>query len=652
MAAWPDWLDDIWAKSPQKGQERGETLAEHTWQTLERLVDLMRLRPALPQALAMPRLWQVLFWAAFLHDFGKAAEGFQAGLRGQGRWDHRHEVLSLAFLDWIAAGFTSEEQAWLAAVIVSHHKDASDIAELYAPPRDEEGVEPLGTCLGDLSAEAVSGLYRWLSECAASWVAELAPAEAGVTAPALPGREQALAMACEQGVKRVRRWLDVYSRFLRQLERNPRRELITAALALRGHLINADHSASAHAGPLPRPDFNADSILASRGLSREQLDDHQRRAAKTADSVILTAPTGSGKTEAALLWAAHLADGAGGLPRLFYTLPYQASMNAMKERLAGAFGGDHVGLQHGRSLLALYRLILEHEHEPKRAEALARRARDLAKLNYPPVRVLSPYQMLKAMYRLKGYEAQLSDYHNGAFVLDEIHAYEPGRLALILGMVRYLAENYGARFFVMSATMPTIVREYLRQALGQLNEITADAESYISFRRHRLELLDGELLAEENLARIASAALSGKSVLVVCTWVERAQQAYFHLRQALSRRGVRVALLHGRFHMRDRSAKERLVRESKGLQGLVLVATQVVEVSLDIDFDTIYSEPAPLEALLQRYGRVNRRKTRHTLVPVHIFRQPQDGQVIYDPDMVAGTLAGLERQDGEELPAI
>ena len=82
---------------------------------------------------------------------------------------------------------------------------------------------------------------------------------------------------------------------------------------------------------------------------------------------------------------------------------------------------------------------------------------------------------------------------------------------------------------------------------------------------------------------------------------------------ALEADGIPVELLHGRFNVRDRLAKEKFVRsvagsKSQHRRGIVLVATQVVEVSLDIDLDTIYSDPAPLEALVQRFGRINRRR--------------------------------------------
>jgi CRISPR-associated endonuclease/helicase Cas3 len=652
---WPDWLEDIWAKSSERGAgSQPESLAQHTWHVLERLTELMRLRPDLPQKLGVPRLWHVLFWASFLHDFGKATGGFQAMLRGGERWPHRHEVLSLAFLDWIAKGLTSDEQPWVAAAIVSHHKDAAEIQQLYAPPDDPDD-DQLTARVAELDETTLQGLWHWLAECPPAWIKDLGLGEMGISVPALPDQNQAVAMVKQQGVIRIRHWLKVYRRFVRRIERSDERALIIGTLALRGHLVNADHSASAHAGPLPRAQFDADVILAnsaSRRLARDDLYKHQHDADKTDGSALLIAPTGSGKTEAALLWAARQAATRGGLPRLFYTLPYQASMNAMQIRLEKSFPGK-VGLQHGRSLLALYRLLLEHNYGPREAARQAKWARNLVQLNYPPVRVFSPYQMLKGMYRLKGYEAMLTDYHGAAFIFDEIHAYEVKRLALILKTIGYLAQNYNACFLVMSATFPTLIKDWLRDALGDPAEIAAEPVLFDAFKRHQLVLLDGELLSDKGLARIANDAQAGKSVLVVCNLVDRTQTVYRELRERLKKSAIPVELLHGRFTVRDRLDKEKLVREatgstSKQRHSIVLVATQVVEVSLDIDLDTIYTDPAPLEALVQRFGRVNRRREKK-IVPVHVYRQPDDGQKIYDKALVAGTLEVLNRENGKPL---
>lgn len=652
-ARWPDWLDETWAKSAEKGAGgQPETLAQHTWFVLERLADFIRLRPDLPLTVGTPRLWHILFWAAFVHDFGKAASGFQARLRGGERWPHRHEVLSLAFMDWIASAFETNEHAWVAAAIVSHHKDAEEIALLYSPPDDPDD-DQLVEKVAELNPEMLQGLWRWLTECAESWIEALGLQDAGIVVPVWPDAATATAEVAEHGVKRIYYWLNVYRRFVKKLNNSDDRELVIGTLALRGHIINSDHSASAHAGDLPRAVFTGAAVLASCRLDPQTLFNHQIEAWATNGSALLTAPTGSGKTEAALLWAAQQATN-GGLPRLFYTLPYQASMNAMQLRLHETFGEKQVGLQHGRSLLALYRQLLDKDYDPKGAAREAKLARDLAKLNYPPVRVFSPYQMLKGMYRLKGYEARLTDYHGAAFIFDEIHAYEVSRLAMILKTIAYLAQNFDARFLVMSATFPSLLKGRLHEALGGTVEIVANPGVFAAFRRHRLHLLEGELLSEDGLARIVNDARAGKSVLVACNLVDRAQGVYDYLSRTLEPDGIDVELLHGRFNVRDRLAKEQLVRNATGSKSqhrrsMVLVATQVVEVSLDIDLDTIYSDPAPLEALVQRFGRINRRRLQSDLAPVFVFRQPDDGQKIYDPALVQKTMRVLEREQGRPV---
>lgn len=653
-ASWPDWMEEtLWAKSVAKGEGgQPESLARHTWLVLVRLADLIRLRPNLPQQIGVPRLWHILYWAAFLHDFGKAAAGFQDRLRGGERWPHRHEVLSLAFVDWISGGLAEEERLWLVAAIVAHHRDASEILRLYPPVFDDSEEDQLVELVEELEAETLQSLWRWLAECGASWIEDLGLSEFNIAIVNVPDQSEAIALVQKQGAQRIQHWLTRYRRFVRQLEYADSVHVI-GTLALRGYLINADHSASAHAGPLPVVEINARRILKSRRLIYDDLFDHQREAGETTGSILLTAPTGSGKTEAALLWAAHQAKVNGALPRLFYTLPYQASMNAMKQRLDQSFGPDSVGLQHGRSLLALYRLLLEGEDDPREAARYAKWQRNLNQLNYPPVRVFSPYQMLKGMYRLKGYEALLSDYHGAAFIFDEIHAYEVKRLALILKTIQFLKQHFNAKFFIMSATFPSLIKEWLAEILEDPHELKANDTLFDQFKRHRLHLLDGELLSEAGIKRIVADAQQGKSVLVVCNVVDRAQSMYTELSTRLKDVGIHVELLHGRFNMRDRSAKEAFVRNYSGStsdsrRAIVLVATQVVEVSLDIDLDTIYSEPAPLEALVQRFGRINRRRKRK-LAPVHVFAAPDDGQGVYDEELVQRTLAILRCKSGHPI---
>lgn len=638
MPCVPEGLSHLWAKSPLAPGRQAQTLAEHTWEALMRLSDLAHQRPDLPALSRQPRLWHLLFWAVFLHDWGKAAQGFQRLLRGkERRWQFRHEVLSLAFVDWVTAGLSAEETAFLASAIATHHKDFDEI-EGYLEEQEAD-LDPLTAMLGELSREDATALYRWLETCAAPWLDTLEMRPLGVTCPALPPLEQALNSLTPQA---ARRHLHRLERFLRTWEDEPpSAETLRPGIFLRGLLLQSDHLASAGWGALPQPHLSAEAVLHSLALPYRRLYAHQRTAAHTCGHAILLAPTGTGKTEAALLWAVNQR-----LPRLFYTLPYQASMNAMFDRLARIFPGQ-VGLLHGRSTMAQFQRLMEQSYAPQEAARLARLLHNRSGLAYYPARVFSPYQLLKAAFQLKGHEALLSDFTEGAFVFDEIHAYEPARLAMIVATMGFLARAYGARFLVMSATLPAPIRAVLEETLGQVTPIHASQRLLARLRRHRLFLAEGDLLEEGNLRWALEEARQGRRVLVVCNTVHRAQQAWLWMREHLPPE-IPLFLLHGRFTGRDRARKEREMLQAAGLnqvehRPLVVVATQVVEVSLNLDLDVLFSDPAPLEALLQRIGRVNR-LGRRELSPVVVFRGMDEVfRRVYHPiEQVTRTLDVLE----------
>lgn len=650
---YPDWLEHVWAKSPEKGEGgEPESLAAHTWLVLSRFAELVRLRPTLPKDLCREDFWHLLYWSIFLHDFGKAHPAFQGVLRKDKKakaiWGaHRHEVFSLPFLAWFGDGFQEDQTLWLIAAIVSHHREPKELKELY-PTFDEEEEDDLDELMGQFPVQTLGGLWQWLDTCSGTWIERLRLDCANIQPLRLLDQDQAVKQLLEEGALFVRYCLHRYLRWVNTLvgERDGH-TLRTALTILRGLIIQSDHSASAHVGELPALQIRPEVILQRRQLDPRKLYAHQYEAAQIEGSAMLIAPTGSGKTEAALLWAARQPRAA----RLFYTLPYQASMNAMKQRLSHLFGEFQVGLQHGRGLLALYRNLMEREYEPERAASTARWMKNLAELNYPPIRIFSPYQMLKAMYRLKGYEAQLADYVHSLFIMDEIHAYEINRLAMILKTMQYLRENYQACFFVMSATFPSLVQQWICEALEEVNVITADPALYRQFQRHILRYREGDLL--DSLSFVINEVETGKTVLVVCNTVARAQQVYQILSTRLSP-SSRVLLIHGRFHQRDRMNKEKLIQDLFGRGGsrqqpVVLVSTQVVEVSLNIDLDVLFTDPAPLEALVQRFGRVNRSGRRGTQAEVNVFSEPSDGQRIYDPQLVQRALEILRSHDGHVL---
>jgi CRISPR-associated endonuclease/helicase Cas3 len=154
------------------------------------------------------------------------------------------------------------------------------------------------------------------------------------------------------------------------------------------------------------------------------------------------------------------------------------------------------------------------------------------------------------------------------------------------------------------------------------------------------------LLSEESLAAIEKRYRDGEAVLVVAHTVARAQILFDSLG---ARCGAgEVSLLHGRFTAENRAAKENglAARVGTGTRivgaaGCVLVATQVVEVSLDIDFDVLFSDPAPIEALIQRFGRVNRGRRGGERDVVVCTQTGDEANRVYDPEIVARAMAVL-----------
>lgn len=637
----------ILAKSEQKaeGTRRGqpeETLEQHTRLVVERLAGLMHRAPRTAGIAGRPDFWHVAFWAAVIHDFGKAATGFQRMLQSGGeRFGHRHEVLSLAFLPDVA---DEETRQAVTLGVVSHHRDSWVIHDQYILETSKEAnptqVEHLRS---QLRGEDAAALRNWLCTVPEQWREELGFSTAGA-GERRSGDGQDFAQLLDEGL-----WM--YTHFSDAREGGLTGADYPWAILLRGFIQQADRLASAHA-PVPQPHAMPDMAALKAVKGFDDFRDHQRAAAR-AGHLILIAPTGSGKTEAALLWAWAQQRDVGPC-RVTYSLPYQASLNAMQKRLAEDLGME-VAILHGRALQVLFQSVMEKKADGDTLQDLTREARRISDHNHlygPAVAVITPYQLLRAAYRLPGYETVLASVAGSALILDEIHAYEPQRLGMFMALLEDLVGRWGVRACVITATMPGWLRQKLEGLLG-VSARSAPREVALQNCRHRLELREGSMEDPAVLDGIAVRIQAGESVLVAVNTVRKAQWVMAELQRRLGRE--RVRLLHSRLNGRDRRRVEDEVLSAlkAGTEGqpLAVVATQVIEVSLDLDFDGIVSEPAPLEALIQRFGRVNRRGKKGgevfleghevRVVPVTVLTQPVSGQHVYEDTLVERTLEVL-----------
>jgi CRISPR-associated endonuclease/helicase Cas3 len=632
----PDFFPNIWAKSPEGPAAAGESLESHTFQVWKNLLRLRARAPVLSGICGMPRLWERSAIAVMAHDLGKCCAGFQNAVRGHAKFPHRHEVLSLAFLPWIFQSDLCGDLPWTAATILTHHKDLDRIQQLYPDEIDFDALD-------ELELEATAAFFDNATEMFRQRFRPLLLESIfpSLDLPAEPWNPGSIRSALRPVMNAAF-----------AVARNIRAQgaISPAALAgrfLRGLLLLSDHAGSAGKKFETLDEIKSESdVLSILKLTRRDLYPHQHQT--PAGNATLIAPTGSGKTEASMLWAGRTGAQSNGTPSLFYVLPYQASINAMHARLARVFGESKVAMQHSRAALAVYRELLDREYEPALAAQIARKERSLARLHAKPIRILTPYQLLRGAFQLKGHEALWTDASGSLMILDEIHAYEPVRLGMILATLRHLTRDLGVKALIMSATMPRRLLQFLHELLPDNQHLSATQETFAAFRRHRVNLLEGDLLEAATVDRIKGDAEKGRAVLVVATTVGRAQELYRQLRPSL---GNLVSLLHGRFHADDRFRKEKALAHQRGPNGdepVVLVSTQVVEVSLDVDFDVLYSDPAPLESLVQRFGRINRRR-RVPLRDVFVMKSIPEGSPVYKTALLAAALDQLGRIDKQSL---
>lgn len=595
-------------------KDDGETLAEHTLRCLSVSEILLGNLPFGEDKVNQIR--QDLKLALAFHDTGKAASGFQRSLNKDGLpWGHRHEILSAAF----ASSLGMSEEVIMA--IITHHKSLpssgivigkSGLPEEEIPWLQGEDSEIWKTLVGQWEENKVLLEYEWSEICRAI------------------GKDISNKITLNyQPIEKS--WL----RRNRQASKIPFHRRYYASL-LRGLLISADHIASNRSvdiSEIPRiPGLQKYHL--SQGIKTRYF---QKLMKEVQGNAILRAPTGSGKTLAALLWAGRNQQKNG---RLFYVLPNIASINAMFLRLRIEFGEKNVGVLHSRIASYIYSLRERNDDLTSRRidQADARNKNQLAREMWYPIRVCTPHQILRFTLQGRGWEAMLSEFPNSCFIFDEVHAYDPVITGLTLATAKYLSLQNASCLF-LSATMPLFLLKLIEKEIPSIQFIQPDPnqptdKEIMNQTRHKVELMEGNVI--NNLDFVKKEIEKANSTLIVCNHIPSAQTVYAELRKIFGEKDI--VLLHSRFNRRDRNEIEKCLQKSLPK---VLISTQVVEVSLDIDFEQGFTEPAPIDALVQRLGRINRYGKRPPAF-VRIFREQLQRHNLYDKGLVDASLVELE----------
>ncbi len=538
---------------------------------------------------------QIARLGAILHDIGKTSTVFQQRLNVIKKPDtpFRHEIASCFFLSL----FEKELHPVLIEMVIAHHKSVlydagkkgildleenrDDTFELHS--KDWESWKDNALELLDAFGIAVQDIS--IKEAQASYETVVAYCEGAVL---------------ERG----------YSEW-------------------RGLLMAADHFASALSD-------KTDDCL-GRIFKQPKLGFYNRRhelyplslkgASSEKKHTMVVASTGAGKTDFLFRRCKK---------RVFYTLPFQASINAMYKRVKKDLATDNPDID-VRLLHAALKIVLEGKSkEEKVIQGHVGAA----------VKVLTPHQIAAIAFGTNGYEAMIMDIKGCDVILDEIHTYTEVTRAIVLKIVQVL-KHLGCNIHIGTATMPKLLYNRIIDLLGKENvlEVQLEENEQEQFNRHIIRKIDSWEIAAEVIAQSVN---EQKKVLVVCNRVKAAQEKYTRLKRLFPE--TPILLIHSRFTKGDRDAKERLLlgldedgkpsgHFNTSTEACIVVATQVVEVSLDISFDVMVTDAAPLDSLIQRFGRVNRKRTKETIgtyKPVYVLPPPENDKEAkpYDIELI------------------
>ena len=571
-----------------------ETIKEHTDKLLENLEILKRTYGSkIVQAIDMPeeRFWQLMEIICKYHDAGKVYSGFQNAIRkaiGEpllptkfNNEQIKHEQISPIFVPYKEYELTKTERKLVYQAIYYHHERANTIhidAELL-----EEIIEQ------DIQPNI-----------------EKIEKELQIKVPEL----KTTYLGMVEGQARITEFDEIYKEYC----------------IMKGLLHRLDHSSSAW---IQVEDETNDKISESveKFMKQQKFkanDLQQFAKANQNKNIIVIGSTGMGKTEGALLWS--------NSEKTFFTLPLRISINAIYDRIKETIGYEHVGLLHSTAID-----YLDEKNEENEFEKI-KQARNL----YEKITTCTIDQIFPFVFKYRGYEKIYATLSYSKIVIDEIQAYSPEIVAVILKGLQMI-NNLNGKFMIMTATLPRIYKEKLEE-IGIKFEYNKFIKDTI---RHKIQLKESEI--NQDIEEIKENAKS-KKVLIIVNTINKAIEMY----QKLKEEGIsNVNLLHSRFIQEDRGEKEKSIKEfskNRNEPG-IWITTQIVEASLDIDFDMLYTEMSTLDSLFQRLGRCYRSREYTENTPnVKIYIKNTSGVgYIYDKEIYEKSIELLETYNCQTL---
>jgi CRISPR-associated endonuclease/helicase Cas3 len=607
-------------------KSNGTTLQDHIADVLQAVAAIQKIyKQEYPQ-----EWWTALRYAALLHDLGKIDPAFQRKLKERKITQSLpHSLLSVFLIQPDKLPFAGNEkeirQIILSAVAFHHWREY--FPDLLLGGRAVEISEQAEGYLRNQHfwAERTNSLQSTLSEVAVQY---------GLNPEVIGANEELIEYLGYHSLGNAGILVPPYtlsflpSRLRQKVEQRSQNEKLRVFLS--GNLMRADHFASLVEDNPDKFDLNDVEInrfpdyidlvtaLKTRLNTKDlwQAEFFQHNPDLREDNLILVAPTGVGKTEFAYLW------GVGR--KNIFALPMRAAVNGVWNRTRELWSqiphcsNEDVALLHGDASLELY------QNKDMDLEGEIRPAIDMARQISQPYIVCTADQIAPAALRYPGYERIFATLMNSCLVIDEVQAYDPRAAAIVTHLIRQ-NHYFGGKTLLMTATLPAFIREGICEGL----EIEPQGNQFIrlldspDFRdraessRHRITFRTHDGDYKTCIDEMITAARQGKKVLVVSNTIKTAVSIYKKIGEKLEDKDkFELVLLHSRFTDQHRQEKTQQVyslmanNQERSNQPCIIVSTQIVEASLDLDADLLFTYAAPADSLIQRMGRVYRRYAR------------------------------------------
>ncbi|WP_374724392.1 CRISPR-associated helicase Cas3' [Calidifontibacillus erzurumensis] len=545
--------------------ELKETIQKHTEKLLDELTRLKKIYPNIPNL-----KWELLSWACKYHDVGKVNTKFQNKLLTV---MNKEEMLLedvIPNIPEIPHGYLS--CAFIPYDLLENKDDRKIIAQAvyYHHIRPDVQSDHLGETIK-------KDLTRYFEDFQQHF---------------------------QYPLRKPKFDFNKYCSTDRRIRKAENKELALKFIMVKGLLNKIDHAASAgipveikNSGLTKTMDDYFEKVLKSKPNELQNfMKNHQN------ENIIIIASTGIGKTEAALYW---IGDYKG-----FFTLPLRVSINAIYDRVYHKIGFQDVALLHS-----------DTEREYIKKDLFDNDYYEQTKQWSMPLTISTLDQILDFVFKQEGYEKKLATLAYSKIVIDEIQMYSAKMLACLLFALKEITD-IGGKFTIMTATLAPFIIELLQKLQIGINKPsepflkTVNGEVMV---RHRLKVKNEQLSVEEVLKNNID-----KKILVIVNTVKKAQEVYQKLKESRDD----VWLFHGNFIKNHRKEKENqildmgdLTKDKKG----IWVTTQIVEASLDLDFDVLYTELSDLNGLFQRMGRVYRNRVlNHERVNIYVYNGGED----------------------------